>query len=271
MGSISQDALLLTGSALFLSIFSQIASTKRTPSIVTNLGLTALLVAIAWGRLPYLLLGSVFLLKPFSDVKCGTTIFRRWPGLVAIAIAVVLTGLWIKIISGLQIDLRPSVSAKDQLHFLLGHIQFIPKIAFYSLQSKEVILQLVGVLGWLNIDLPKFFYLTGFAGMLTALALDMMQPCFLEVFERAILALALLVGVGFVYLALYLTWTPVGLLSVEGVQGRYFIPFVISLAFVVPAATPRVRRLFRPLVLLLPVVSIIGAVISIQRIIHYYI
>jgi len=52
MGSLSQDALLLAGSALFWSIVSNNLSTGRIPSPSIILGLAALLVVLSCGRLP---------------------------------------------------------------------------------------------------------------------------------------------------------------------------------------------------------------------------
>ena len=50
-------------------------------------------------------------------------------------------------------------------------------------------------------------------------------------------------SVAVIELALYITWTPVGALEVEGVQGRYFLPVLFLLAL---AQTPFLVKLFSP-------------------------
>jgi uncharacterized membrane protein len=59
-------------------------------------------------------------------------------------------------------------------------------------------------------------------------------------------------------------------LTVEGIEGRYFIPFILGLAFVMPTAAPHLQKRICPLVLILPLVAVIGAVVSIQAIISRY-
>jgi uncharacterized membrane protein len=188
----------------------------------------------------------------------------------AIGFVVASTVLWIKGISDLNINMRPFVSAREQTSFLLTHLQLIPEIAFNSLRQRGVLAEVFGVLGLLDIKLPIFFYAVALAGVASALALETIPNSALKATERAVFISALLMGVGAVYLAAYLTWTPVGGLTVEGIEGSYFIPFILGLAFVIPTAAPHLQKRFCPLILILPLVAVVGAVVSIQAIIGRY-
>jgi uncharacterized membrane protein len=210
-----------------------------------------LLIALTWGRLPYIALGAVLLLRPFDGMRWREKQFQWWPRLAAIGFVVVSTVFWIKGISDLNINMRPFVSAREQASFLLTHLKLIPEIAFNSLRQRGVLPEVFGVLGLLDIKLPIFFYAVALVGVASALALETIPSCTLKAMERAVIASALLMGAGAVYLAAYLTWTPVGGLTIEGIEGRYFIPFILGLAFVVPSAAPHLQKRFCPLVLIL--------------------
>ena len=168
IGSVSQDALLISGSALFLAITSSVFSTKRSPSPATYVALVILLIAVTWGRLPYIALGAVFLLRPFDGMRWRQKEFQWWPRLAAIALVVVSTVFWIRGISDLNINMRPLVSAREQTSFLLAHIHLVPEIAVNSLKQRGVLPEVFGVLGLLDIKLPLFFYGVALTGVVSA-------------------------------------------------------------------------------------------------------
>ena len=272
-GSISQDALLLSGSALFLAIVSNVLSLGRTPTLKINITLIFLLIALALGRLPYLLLGVIFLLKPFSSLQLGNSVLKRWPGFAALLSVFILVAAWGKIIGTLEVTHVPLASSSAQITFLLSHPWLLPVIAFDTLKSYGLTYSagFFGILGLYNVSLPFFFYLIAFLGLCGAFLLEMTcEPRTLKIRDRWLIAIALMIGIGAVFLALYLTYTPVGQLKIQGVQGRYFIPFLLPLAFIVPSISIKKERLKKPLLILLPMVSIIGALTSIERIIVFY-
>lgn len=273
MGSLSQDGLLLTGAALFLSIVSNIVSKGRIPNLATHITLIALLVSLAWGRLPYVVLCVVFLLTPLHGMEWRGKIFRRWPGLIAISLVICLSVFWAQIVSTVQIDWVPFTSVREQTRFLLTHVYLIPQIAVNSLHGPNFFFAVGGIFGSLgvyNSKLPLFFYVTALISVVSAVILDAAEADILKSQERAMTGLALLIGVGAVYLALYLTFTPVGQLAVLGIQGRYLIPFIFGLAFVLPAASVHLRKSIRPLVLLLPLIALMNVAFSIDKIITRY-
>ena len=273
MGSLSQDALLISGAALVVAIASHALSTGLAPTAATYLALTGLLAALACGRPPYIALSFVFLLKPFGEMRWRGTIFRTWPRLAAILSVVVLTGLWSWLSRDLRIDMRPGASAHGQLQFLLGHIGLLPEIALNTLrrwETRSLLLQLVGVLGWLDLKFPKTFYAIGLLGLFCAFVLETTQSCSLTSLERFIAALAVISGIGATYLAIYLTWEPVGQLFVNSVYGRYVVPLLFGAVFALPTVNDRFKRRWAPGVLILPLVAILGAVVSIATIFENY-
>lgn len=85
---------------------------------------------------------------------------------------------------------------------------------------------MIATLGWLDIVTgPVVQY--GFVGLLTVSAF--MESAKVRWINRIwMICIALMVGV-LVILGLYLMWSPVGWMTSEGVQGRYFIPSLLLL------------------------------------------
>jgi hypothetical protein len=105
-------------------------------------------------------------------------------------------------------------------------------------------LQFIGVLGQLSIRLPQRLYTLWSVAILSGLAAVVAGPRapgtrWLTVAGAAI---GVLSSIELIFVALYLTWTPVGMVRVDGIQGRYFIPLLPILLLVVPggALLPRV-------------------------------
>ncbi|MGI3778079.1 MAG: DUF2142 domain-containing protein [Janthinobacterium lividum] len=103
----------------------------------------------------------------------------------------------------------------------------------------------VGRLGWLDLELPHWVRRVAWAslglGLLTSAAPGAWGG-------RAVAFGAVVASAGAVFAVQYLTWTPVGLGVVMGVQGRYFLP----LALLAGAALPGRAVLPRQAALLLP-------------------
>jgi len=273
MGSLSQDALLLTGSALFVSIVSSIVSKDQPPGAAAYIALVGLLVVLAWGRLPYVMLCVVFLLPPFHNMQWRGNTFHRWPAGAAIALAIGLATFWAWIVNTVHIELSAAASVQKQLSFLVSHLQLIPEIAINSLHGTNFWFAVGGIFGSLgvfNSRLPLLFYPIALTGAVAAAALETVQEDKLKPADRIVVAVGLLLGIGSIFLALYVTDNPVGQLSIAGIQGRYLIPFVFGAAFILPTASVDVRKSIRQLVLLLPLIALINFGFSIEKIMMRY-
>jgi len=235
MASLSQDALLIAGSALFLALASRALSRSRPATAWTVAGMALLLVLIACGRPPYIVLGVFFLLKPLRNPEWGTGRLHMG-GLIALGVTSMLLLAWLGANQGLQGGLRTDISPKGQLCFLAGHLGTVPQIAVNSLRHRGLILGMFGILGRLDLLLPLPFYPIALASMLAAYA-EVGAAKFDDGLcggERWLVAFALLLGGLLIHGILYLTWTPVGALGVEGVQGRYLIPLALAAVFAIP-------------------------------------
>lgn len=94
-------------------------------------------------------------------------------------------------------------------------------VTHYAQHATQYLDQLIGRLGWLDVGLPRFVllaYLAMFA--FVALSIGLRVTMIDRVAMFVVIAATLLT----IALADYLSWTPVGSNTIEGMQGRYFLP-----------------------------------------------
>ena len=136
--------------------------------------------------------------------------------------------------------MRPGTDAHQQIAFVMHH-PFIAAAAIAGDLVRRAPLyldEMIGRLGWLTVALPMAV-IAGMAALLVAVAW-FAGPGITRL-QRLLAALIALASVGVVGLSQYIVWTPVGAGTLDGVQGRYFIPILplILIAVSRPASAPR--------------------------------
>jgi uncharacterized membrane protein len=126
-----------------------------------------------------------------------------------------------------------AVDSSKQLQGVLQNPFFYAKTVirtYITTNATPIYLGFIGVLGWLNISLPIWitwaWLLVLFKSVqgskrVAKVLLNLLQ-WFIFIIVPVMLAMMLTLG-------LYLTWTPVGSILVDGLQGRYFIPIIAIL------------------------------------------
>jgi uncharacterized membrane protein len=95
----------------------------------------------------------------------------------------------------------------------------------------------IGVLGWLDTWLPVWSYPVLWGSLAACTLASLLRVRWTEApLARAALACAALACAGLVFFAMLITWTPHPALTIEGVQGRYFIVPAIILAYATGAS-----------------------------------
>jgi uncharacterized membrane protein len=183
---------------------------------------------VGMSKPPYAVLGLILLACPTRPLVKG----------LAAGLALGAPALW-ALWSGLALGVAPSADAQvdpaGQLGFLLAHPLAIGPIAAHTLRAgwAHYCASFIGVLGWLDAPLPGVFYPAAFVVLALALAAGERWGA-PGVWRRippwsAGLILAAAAGV---FGALYAIWSPVGETTVNGVQGRYFLPIAVFLPLV---------------------------------------
>lgn len=147
---------------------------------------------------------------------------------IVLGAAVLASGLWSMAIRDFY---RPwkEANAPEQMSLLMARPWIFPVIAVKSflVTWKSLAFSLVGVLGFLDVWLPKWIYYTYPILLVTAAVFDSTCKKTLGWLPRGWILLICMCIFLLFELSMYLIWTRPGAPLVEGVHGRYFLPLVI--------------------------------------------
>jgi hypothetical protein len=176
---------------------------------------------------------------------------RRWrSALIVVLPCLILSPLWVVAVSAevgawrLQGDGPHQPEHFDplwKLFYIWEHPSHFPLAVWTTLSvwGDRLWPELIGIVGWQDIWLPSSIYLV----LTTLLVLVPIQRLQLDGATRArvmvITGLAVLAYVAVVYLIFFLTYTPLNVDHVRGVQGRYFVIALPAAAVFVAAVINR--------------------------------
>jgi len=176
---------------------------------------------------PYQLLILLFFMIPRANFGSQRQYLRTAALLFAISLILFLFSLRYLFMNDLSTtNSRPELDFMSQAHHLLDDPLEFPKIIVRSLKLFWTFYytSYIGRLGWLDTILPTYIYLTFPLSIFLISLVDQGKRLSFAPWQKL---LSLLVGCALfsaVVLSLYLTWTPVGSKTLEGLQGRYLIP-----------------------------------------------
>lgn len=218
IASLSQDAFLLSVTALTIAVITQIKNCSDKKSIYTATSLLLLVVLIRPHYAPLILPFCFYLFSIKVKLKTVLTIA---------ALCILPSLCWYLYVSPIMIKkMFPGVDEGKQLAFIIGNpllflsklvssvqnvwrLIYIPYISVSGLfisWMQPLLLLMTTVIFIINVInmRSKRDFLLGFIFILI---------CFSSLFLFAITA--------------YVSWTPVGDLDIQGIQGRYFIPILM--------------------------------------------
>lgn len=150
-----------------------------------------------------------------------------------------------------DVSIRPDapVDADRQIADALADPLRVARIVAedYLFRGPRYVAQVVGQLGWLDVNLPKPL-VWGYAAGLGLLALvDTRRTVTVTLPQRVLLVLVALATMALVGASQYASWTPYGADHVEGIQGRYFLPLAPAAAWIFHTRRSPSERLDRVL------------------------
>jgi len=229
--SASQDALIISLCLLVVGMVDRAGTEQRPASLgeLVVIGIAAALVCMA--RPPY----AVIALLPLAIRKRSS----RRELLATLGISA-CTLVWV--VYSMKTASVPMHGADTplQLRHLLHNPWAILPLAWHTMSGFGIgyIREFIGVLGWLDTPLPRWFMLAASA----ALGAGVLGVCASPSGPRPWLpVLVVILGSVAIFGAQYLTWTHPGAPFVDGVQGRYFIPLAAVLTLSLPAAPKFIR------------------------------
>lgn len=222
------NSLCIFAIAYFLKLY--FAESLNNKDIVIVFSLISGILVVKYAYLPIFGCYLILLPKIFKMNKINWIVF----GLGAV-VAVLLFYLSLSAGSGsTNIPAQKAyietagVNVKEQLSLLLHYPGRVFLVLFETMKVRfENYLQtFCGRLGWLNIYINYFSFLLYYILMFFVIFIDNAR---LKIADRAWLFFISGVSVAIIIIGMYLTWTGVGAIVADGVQGRYFIPIAFLL------------------------------------------
>lgn len=250
--SVSQDALIISLSIFAVALGSRIIAEQR-PARAGEFAWFAFIVVVTTMARP-----SQIALAAMVPVFAGRR-DETWPRKLAIAIlALAALGWWLAILPSLMPNIGYDVSIHDQLVAMAVHPWLLPELIVNSLRQGGFWLftSLVGRMGWLDTPMPDWYYNLAIAILaLALLAPGNTRP---RIAPALIGVVAVVLMLASVSATLYASWTAVGKITIDGMQGRYVLPVLPLLGWAAPVYTKPLARFFSPAwwaVVVFPVVT----------------
>ena len=245
--SLTQDALLVASVALVAGLCSRAAGRGRPFSTGERFLVAALVGAAVAARPPYFPLLGILLTSLLRPPVRASVPSARLLAVAPFGLALAVAAGWLLFGAGpAKVPFRVSdgVSMASQVDYLMHHIGSVPDIAERTLSGSGLwhYKQFIGVLGWSDTYLPAFYYPLASLALVVAAVLVLFETGqALGRAEGLFLFVGWILAWAATYAVLYLTWTPVGADSVDGVQGRYFLASTMLLVPALPALAFWVR------------------------------
>ncbi|WP_250492652.1 DUF2142 domain-containing protein [Caballeronia sp. GAWG1-1] len=259
--SVSQEVVMIPLCFLVIAHFERFVALQQAFQGRWRWIFGAAVAVCASARPPY---GALVLLLFYPGMCVSTDgTYRFWTRFVVAVATGAASLIAMKVFqSPAWTPAAPPRSVPGQLDFLVHHPAAVFKIAFDTMHANASFYRdsFIGVLGWLDAPLAGTFYSTASVAGVVALIAGSLDRDPLDRGSntmRLMLIVPMFVGFALTFAALYLTWTPVGQMVVEGVQGRYLTALVPLLALAMPKLVATKGREWKGMVITRQLLTVI--------------
>ena len=169
-------------------------------------------------------------IKPVVYVPIALACIRRTVAPVVVLIIIAIAAFfWSQRPAGSVVP--AGVNAGQQMRYVAAHPLRVSATLGGDLWSNgwQYTREAIGVLGWLQVPLPKAVYVST---LVAALLILLSTTSDAAARTRVIAGSGILAAVALISLGMYLMFMPVGADYVHGIQGRYYLPVLPLLAIV---------------------------------------
>lgn len=234
MVAMSPDGFTIALSLLFLAYTLKVSYGTKEISYCDIIILSCVCIALSLCKIVYVVLLLLVFMIPnerFSN-KRQWILFMIW----SIGGSCLLNLIWFKIATGLFIGYQPGVDASEQIKFMLTHIYDFYEISVRTIiqSGSDWISFMIGSnLGTMQISITPIMWV-----VFVILFVYEISDCYsnrgeIHKFDPLILIMTFLIGSALIFCSLYVQWTPLKNEYINGIQGRYFVPLLGTLAFFV--------------------------------------
>jgi uncharacterized membrane protein len=258
--SASYDALTIALVFFAVAVIDRVIDEGRDATGLETMLIAAALALPAMARPPYAALAALLLLT--GPIRS----FRPWLAAAAVGAASCAWWLHTAIASLTRMHMADPAA---QWELVKADPALLLSAVWQTLTLRRWMAlgeQLVGRLGWLDTPLPPVFVLMA-AGILV---LTFLSTTAGRARRPWLPAAAVFGGMLILCVSLYFAWTPPGFPMVEGLQGRYFLPFAAAFALAFPCLPALGRRILPLAAAGLAVLALSGPGVVIDTLVTRY-
>ncbi|MCX7376833.1 MAG: DUF2142 domain-containing protein [Alphaproteobacteria bacterium] len=233
MAAVTQDGPLFAFAALAVALLCRPLCDAQPLSRMRFAGACLCIILFAMGRPPYVTAALMLLLPNGISWRIRATGF-------AVVITSVLSWIFFAQMTAVVVfraDIRPDEIIDPILHAKIILTQPWMFIALMSLTLwyfwGGLWEQAVGVLSWLDVPLPRWFYVIAILALVIGSALSSRSSVANRIGPSVACTVIITAIIG-LFAVQFMVWTPIGANHVHGVQGRYFTPIFMFSSFMIP-------------------------------------
>jgi uncharacterized membrane protein len=227
--SLSADSFNLGLSFLTIAFFFKLAFEEEKTRVENKdlLVLLALLAMLSLSKIGYALLLIMFFLIPsYKFVNKKRMISQFF--LVLTLPVVFIAGIWNYLFKDLYIAMPPAwatASIPGQIAFISSNpLNFLQIITHTLIEKQGFLVSFVGIFGWNELSLPNLIVALYLIALIVVAVADNKSLIKINPKQKLLAFITYFAMFFLVIIYEYVTFTPVGLDIIYGVQGRYFIP-----------------------------------------------
>lgn len=236
IASLSSDALTISSILFFVSYVLYIKYDKKKIDKKDIMVLSISSVIIALCKIVYLPICFMLLILPKDVFKSSKQ--RKIVVSSIIAFSIICNLLWLLYSKRFIAEFNEGVNSGEQIKYILtSPIQYI-LILFRTINTyfEYYLFSLFGEgLGHFNLQASPIYVISSFLIMAFLILMndEENKKKNVNLLTRIVSFGILLVVSVLIFTSIYITWNFVGSIRVEGVQGRYFLPLLIFIPFIV--------------------------------------
>ncbi|MBI3262283.1 MAG: DUF2142 domain-containing protein [Acidobacteria bacterium] len=239
MGSVAEDGLLIGSAFLLAAMVGQLTiGARQRPTWGDRMLLLALALLLATVKIVYLPLACLALVLTLARLRGRDRVIF---GLGFLMVCVLPAwAWWARAVPDLYVPTRSDIPLDPmaQLTHVLGDPLGFLSLVVQSIRvnASDIYRWFVGTLGWGDTPMPEWFYHVFGWSFLACVAVESTGAGALRWRERAIVLGAVVAAVVLIFGAQYANWNAPGSRgTIDGVQGRYFLPVAPFAVLSVPA------------------------------------
>lgn len=241
--SLSTDSVIISASFLFISLAlrdDMYKNRKKLDVIMYILGFVVVL-----GKFTYL---SIMFLPWLGNLHDKKKIKANIIYDISLIVSIIIWNLFI-MLTIQNIGLYDTnISPIDQVIFILTNLfKFMATVATTTLKKLPIYFVQLFCLGWLDHIMYALVFIYPFVILFICFAKTDEQSMFTVNRKGRLFYIFMIIlsSVVLIHTALYITWTPVGLNEIWGVQGRYLVPVMPLLMILIKELFAKIKFSFK--------------------------